>query len=338
MLEHGGRLRQAALHYGIAEVDWLDLSTGLAPWPFAIAQIPERAWARLPETDDGLEQVACAYYGALNVLPVPGSQCAIQLLPRLRRSGKVGVLSPCYAEHAQAWRRSGYIVREVTEQEVDFYIDTLDVLVVVNPNNPTGLSLSPERLLEWHARLVPRGGWLVVDEAFMDNTPELSLADQSQRTGLIVLRSFGKFFGLAGVRLGFVLAELKLLKLLAEQVGPWAVSGPTRIVGQACLRDTEGHTRQRERSQLASARLERLLGLHDFAPQGGCALFQWLITADAERLYEFMAHRGILLRLFAHNSSVRFGLPADEADWLRLEQALEAYTQNCSQTCNKEDP
>ena len=326
MLEHGGRLRKAALHYGIAEADWLDLSTGLAPWPFAIPQVPERAWARLPETDDGLEQAACAYYGAQQVLPVPGSQCAIQLLPRLRRSGKVGVLSPCYAEHAHAWRHSGHIVREIMEQEVDFYLDTLDVLVVVNPNNSTGLRLSAERLLEWHARLVQRGGWLVVDEAFMDNTPELSLAAHTQRTGLIVLRSFGKFFGLAGVRLGFVLAEPKLLKLLAEQVGPWAVSGPTRIVGQACLLDTEGHSRQRERSDLASGRLERLLGLHDLPPQGGCALFQWLITPHAERLYEFMAHRGILLRLFTHNSSVRFGLPADEADWQRLEMALAAYT------------
>ncbi|MET1081123.1 MAG: threonine-phosphate decarboxylase, partial [Pseudomonas sp.] len=108
MLEHGGRLRKAAIDYGIAEGDWLDLSTGLAPWPFPIPQIPLRAWARLPESDDGLEQAACDYYGAAQVLPVAGSQMAIQLLPRLRRAGKVGVLSPCYAEHAEAWRRSGY--------------------------------------------------------------------------------------------------------------------------------------------------------------------------------------------------------------------------------------
>ncbi|MHC8325730.1 threonine-phosphate decarboxylase CobD [Pseudomonas sp. LB1P83] len=325
MLEHGGRLRKAALEYGIAEADWLDLSSGLAPWPFPIPDIPLRAWARLPETDDGLEQAACDYYGAAQVLPVAGSQMAIQLLPRLRRAGKVGVLSPCYAEHAEAWRRNGYIVREVLEQEVDFYIDSLDVLVVVNPNNPTGLSLTPSRLLDWHARLASRGGWLVVDEAFIDNTPQLSVAPFAHQVGLIVLRSFGKFFGLAGVRLGFVLAERKLLKLLAEQVGPWAVSGPTRVLGQACLLDTEGHARQRVRSEEASERLALLLGQYGFQPQGGCALFQWLITEHAEALHEFMAQRGILLRLFAHNSSVRFGLPADEADWLRLEQALQAF-------------
>lgn len=197
--------------------------------------------------------------------------------------------------------------------------------MVVNPNNPTGLSLTPERLLDWHARLAQRGGWLVVDEAFMDNTPQLSLAAQADQVGLIVLRSFGKFFGLAGVRLGFVLAERKLLKLLAEQVGPWAVSGPTRVLGQVCLRDSQGHARQRLRSEVASLRLAHLLERRGLNPQGGCALFQWLITDRAELLHEFMARRGILLRLFTHNSSLRFGLPADEADWSRLEQAFVAY-------------
>ncbi|MGZ7459012.1 threonine-phosphate decarboxylase CobD [Pseudomonas sp. Ma2-10] len=328
MLEHGGRLRKAALDYGIAQADWLDLSSGLAPWPFPVPEIPLRAWARLPETDDGLEQAACDYYGAAQVLPVAGSQMAIQLLPRLRRAGKVGVLSPCYAEHAEAWRRTGCIVREVLEQEVDFFLDSLDVLVVVNPNNPTGLSLTPSRLLDWHSRLAQRGGWLVVDEAFMDNTPQLSLAPFANQVGLIVLRSFGKFFGLAGVRLGFVLAERKLLKLLAEQVGPWAVSGPTRVLGQACLLDAEGHVRQRVRAEEASERLTLLLEQHGFKPQGGCALFQWLITDGAEALHEFMARRGILLRLFTHNSSLRFGLPADETDWTRLTQAFEAYAKD----------
>ncbi|MEG0244727.1 MAG: threonine-phosphate decarboxylase CobD [Pseudomonas sp.] len=327
MLEHGGRLRKAALQYGIAQEDWLDLSSGLAPWPWPIPPIPLRAWARLPETDDGLEQAACDYYGAAQVLPVPGSQAAIQLLPRLRRAGKVGVLSPCYAEHAEAWRRAGYIVREVLEQEVDFFLDSLDVLVVVNPNNPTGLSLTPQRLLDWHARPAERGGWLVVDEAFMDNTPHLSLASQANQVGLIVLRSFGKFFGLAGVRLGFVLAERKLLKLLAEQVGPWAVSGPTRELGQVCLRDSAGHTYQRQRCEDASQRLFRLLEQYGLRPQGGCALFQWLISDHAEQLHEFMAQRGILLRLFVHDSSLRFGLPGTDADWLRLEQALTAWKQ-----------
>lgn len=330
MLEHGGRLQRAAQLYGIALDQWLDLSSGIAPWPWDIPPIPVRAWARLPETDDGLEVAACVYYGASQVLPVPGSQAAIQALPRLRRSGKVGVLSPCYAEHAEGWRRGGHVVREITEAEVDFFLDSLDVLVVVNPNNPTGRMLPPERLLEWHARLAPRGGWLVVDEAFMDNTPQLSLAACTGLIGLIVLRSFGKFFGLAGVRLGFVLAERKLLNLLAEQIGPWAVSGPTRVLGKECLLDKQGHQQQILRCAQASERLAQLLGRFGLNPQGGCDLFQWLVTDRAEQLHEFMARRGILLRLFVQTSSLRFGLPAEEADWQRLEQALDDYLKDIS--------
>jgi cobalamin biosynthetic protein CobC len=331
MLEHGGRLRAAALHYGIAESEWIDLSTGIAPWAWPIPPIPARAWARLPETEDGLEQAACAYYGAPQVLPVPGSQAAIQALPRLRSIGKVGVLSPCYAEHAQAWRSAGFLVREVQEHEVDYFLDSLDVLVVVNPNNPTGLHLTPERLLKWHSRLAERGGWLVVDEAFMDNTPDLSLAAETWRSGLIVLRSFGKFFGLAGVRLGFVLAELQTLKLLARDIGPWAVSGPTRVLGEVCLTDSRGHHEQRQRTGQASERLVQLLTRYGLAPQGGCALFQWLITPHAAALHEFCARRGILLRLFLndgpHHGSLRFGLPGDETHWQRLEDALRDFNQ-----------
>ncbi|MBD8491486.1 threonine-phosphate decarboxylase [Pseudomonas syringae] len=329
MLEHGGRLRAAAQRYGIAEADWLDLSTGIAPWAWPIPPIEAQDWARLPQTDDGLEAAACAYYHAPRVLPLPGSQAAIQALPRLRSGGKVGVVSPCYAEHAHAWRKAGFLVREVLAHEVDYFIDVLDVLVVVNPNNPTGLLLAPERLLEWHARLAERGGWLVIDEAFMDNTQGSSLAGATTRSGLIVLRSFGKFFGLAGVRLGFALAEPGLLKALASEIGPWAVSGPTRRIGLACLNDPVGQQVQRQRLEQAAARLAGLLAAHDLAPTGGCALFQWRITVHAHPLYEFAARRGVLLRLFIGQSaeacSLRFGLPVSEADWQRLDTLLHDY-------------
>ncbi|END0098784.1 threonine-phosphate decarboxylase, partial [Pseudomonas aeruginosa] len=254
MLEHGGRLREAARRYDIPLADWLDLSTGIAPWPFPLPAIPEQAWTRLPESDDGLEAAACLYYGAERVLPLAGSQAAIQALPRLRRGGRVGVLSPCYAEHAHAWRQAGHLVREVGEAEVEPYLDSLDVLLVVNPNNPTGRVFEPAELLAWHARLQRRGGWLLVDEAFMDCTPQSSLAACSNRPGLIVLRSFGKFFGLAGARLGFALGERPLLQALAEQLGPWTVNGPVRHVAQSALRDRQQQRQQRERLLAASQR------------------------------------------------------------------------------------
>ncbi len=269
MLEHGGRLREAARRYDIPLADWLDLSTGIAPWPFPLPAIPEQAWTRLPESDDGLEAAACLYYGAERVLPLAGSQAAIQALPRLRRGGRVGVLSPCYAEHAHAWRQAGHLVREIGEAEVEPYLDSLDVLLVVNPNNPTGRVFEPAELLAWHARLQRRGGWLLVDEAFMDCTPQSSLAACSNRPGLIVLRSFGKFFGLAGARLGFALGERPLLQALAEQLGPWTVNGPVRHVAQSALRDRQQQRQQRERLLAASQRLEELLRRHGWPPAGG---------------------------------------------------------------------
>lgn len=325
MLEHGGRLQRAVQHYGIAREHWLDLSSGIAPWSYAIPEIPLRAWARLPETDDGLEQAAAEYYCVRQVLPVAGSQAAIQALPQLRARGTVGVLSPCYAEHAEGWRRAGHQVLELQDEHVDGLLDSLDVLVVVNPNNPTGCLLKAEQLLDWHARLARRGGWLLVDEAFMDNTPQHSIGAQAERPGLIVLRSFGKFFGLAGVRLGFVLAEPALLQRLAELLGPWTVSGPTRILGQACLLDSAAHQRQIARCAAASQQLGALMSAAGFAPTGGCDLFQYLLTDQAEPLHEFMARRGILLRLFNLPASLRFGLPATEADFQRLQQAFNDY-------------
>ncbi|MHC6224466.1 threonine-phosphate decarboxylase CobD [Pseudomonas sp. X10] len=322
MLEHGGRLARAVQQYGIPRERWVDLSSGIAPWPYTIPPIPEQAWARLPEVDDGLEQAARDYYGVSHVLPVAGSQAAIQALPQLRRSGVVGVLSPCYAEHAEAWRRAGHRVQELSEDQVEHCLDSLDVLVVVNPNNPTGRVVPEERLLDWHGRLASRDGWLLVDEAFIDNTPQQSVVALADRPGLVVLRSFGKFFGLAGVRLGFVIAEPQLLQHLAELLGPWTVSGPTRVLGQACLRNEFAHLYQMGRCADASRRLAKLLDSVGLTPTGGCDLFQYVQTPQAPLLHEFLAKRGILLRLFNDPPALRLGLPPLDEDWYRLRKAL----------------
>lgn len=325
MLEHGGRLLRAVRHYGIAREDWLDLSSGIAPWSYPIPSIPLDAWARLPETEDGLEAAARGYYRATQLLPVAGSQAAIQALPTLRPAGRVGVLSPCYAEHPQAWQRAGHEVVELDEIQAEAELDSLDVLVLVNPNNPTGHRVPRERLLGWHARLAERGGWLLVDEAFMDNTPEYSVTDCAERPGLIVLRSFGKFFGLAGVRLGCVVAEPSLLQRLAELLGPWTVSGPTRVLAQACFADHAAHQAQIERCAQASQRLATLLQGAGLAPSGGCDLFQYVRSARAAHLHDFLARRGILVRLFEQPAAVRLGLPANAAHEQRLAQALVDY-------------
>jgi len=322
MLEHGGRLRAAAQRFGIALEQWLDLSTGIAPYGWTLPAIPHEAWSRLPEQDDGLEDAARDYYGVANLLPVAGSQAAIQALPRLRRNAQVGIVAPAYAEHAAAWQREGHKLLAISEAGIDRALEGLDVLLLINPNNPSGRRFAPEQLLRWHARLAERGGWLVVDEAFIDCTPEQSLAAYSGLPGLIVLRSFGKFFGLAGIRLGFVLAQPALLEQLAELLGPWTVSGPSRAVASALLQDQPGQQAQRQRLLADGERLAALLSAQELTPTGGCALFQFCCTPRAAALHEFLASRGILTRLFANLSSLRFGLPADEPGWLRLEQAL----------------
>ncbi len=324
-LEHGGRLHLAAREYGIAVGEWLDLSTGIAPWPFAVPAIPVSAWARLPESGDGLLAAACAYYGVEQLLPVAGSQAAIQMLPHLRGQSRVGVLSPCYAEHAHAWRQAGHQVVEIADADVAAQLPGLDVLVVVNPNNPTGRLCSREQLLAWHAQLAERGGWLLVDEAFIDITPEHSLAAETPREGLIVLRSFGKFFGLAGARLGCVLAVDSVLKALAERLGPWTINGPTRTVAAHCFADIAAQQQQRERAVQASQRLADLLTLYGLKPTGGSGLFQWWQGEHAAALHDFSARQGILLRLFPAHSSVRIGLPANEAEWQRLTWVSQAW-------------
>ena len=211
---------------------------------------------------------------------------------------------------------------KLSEGSVHRALPQLDVLLVVNPNNPTGRLIEPARLLDWHDELAERGGWLVVDEAFIDCTPEHSLAAYSDMPGLIVLRSFGKYFGLAGLRLGFVLAAQALLDELAALLGPWAVSGPARSVARSLLVDGEGQRRQRERLLVDGERLKALLRDCGLPSTGGSSLFQFCCTRRAVPCVELLARRGILVRLFAELDSLRFGLPADEAGWLRLEQGL----------------
>ena len=319
MLEHGGRLRRAAEHYGIALADWVDLSTGISPWAYPVPPVPEAAWQRLPEDDDGLDAAATRYYGSAELLAVAGSQPAIQALPAVLPGARVRLLAPGYAEHAHAWRERR--PRLIDAAAIEDAIDDSDVLVLVQPNNPTGVHFERARLLDWHARLARRGGWLVVDEAFADTTPAHSLVALAGRPGLVVLRSLGKFFGLAGARVGFVFAPAEVRTALAERLGPWTLAGPARWAARHALVDTAWQAAQRARLDAAGARLRRLLQAHGLESHGP-ALFQYVRRPDAMRLHEAFARRGILLRRFDEPPALRFGLPAEEPRWTRLEAAL----------------
>ncbi len=324
MLEHGGALRRAVAHYGIPLPEWLDLSTGINPSPYAPPPLPPDAWARLPEEQDGLEGAASAYYGTSDLLPVAGSQAAILALPRLRPPCRVAVLDPGYAEHAQAWRGAGHAVVPAPADRVEAMIGSVDVLVLANPNNPTGEIFPHEALKSWHQHLARRGGWLVVDEAFIEAAAAESLAQGAMPEGLIVLRSLGKFFGLPGARVGFVLAHAPLRAALRDMLGPWTLSGPARFAAQAALRDQSWQRAARATLFGEGARLAQALREAGFMPQGGCALFQWVQSPEAARLHRALATRGILTRVYADTGSLRFGLPGNEANWGRLRAALAA--------------
>jgi cobalamin biosynthetic protein CobC len=245
MLEHGGRVRSAAARYGIPVSDWLDLSTGINPQAWPVPALPAQVWQRLPEDDDGLEIAARRHYGAAYLLPVAGTQAALRVLPGLRPRSRVVLRSPSYAEHAHAWRRAGHAVEVIGAEGLAQASATCDVLVLVNPKNPTGEVHSPAALLALHSRLADRGGWLVVDEAYINATPHASLIEFCDRPGLVVLRSFGKFFGLAGARVGFVAAAADLLSRLSAELGPWTVSGPARQVARKPCRMSPGNRKRK---------------------------------------------------------------------------------------------
>jgi len=328
MPEHGGNLRAAQQRYG--GTDWIDLSTGINPHGYPAPALAPDAWRRLPEPDPALVRAACDYYGAPQLLPVAGTQAAIQALPRLRAGlagpARVTVSAPSYAEHAHHWGRHGHAMRQVAYDALDDAVADSDVVVVVNPNNPTGATVAPAQLLDWAARLAARGGWLVVDEAFGDTASCSSVAGHADRPGLIVLRSVGKFFGLAGLRLGFVGAEPSLLAALDELLGPWAVSGPAQDIATAALRDRAWQQAMQTRLARDGARMHALLAEHGI-PSGidahGTPLFHWWAEPRAEAFHEHMARRAIWVRLFPDAArGIRIGLPGNESEWRRTEQAL----------------
>ncbi|CAJ0794459.1 threonine-phosphate decarboxylase CobD [Ralstonia holmesii] len=329
---HGGNLAAARTLYGEPAGGWLDLSTGINPHGYPIPPIPPDAWLRLPE-DDGLEAQAAAHYGVIDaraVLAVAGSQAAIRTLPTLLPRGRAGIAQIGYSEYAPAFARAGHDV--VPLPEAAFLGDLpndVQHLVVVNPNNPTARVLPAETLRDWHTRLHARGGTLIVDEAFIeafDDGP--TLAPMAGMPGLVVLRSIGKFYGLAGARIGFALAAPELLCPLREALGHWTVNGPARAVVRAALADTAWQVSTRAQLRDAGARLSALLDRHGL-PNAATPLFAWAHGPHARALHAGLARLGIWTRLFdAPVSGLRFGLPPDETGWQRFADALASLSRS----------
>lgn len=323
---HGGDLAQAQALFPQAPAPWIDLSTGISPLSYPLPALPDSLWRRLPGSaeDDALLSAARRAYGVpdeAGVIAAPGTQILIELLPRLIAAGPVAVLGPTYAEHAAAWRKGGAQVAEVTRPDD---LGAAGTIVLVNPNNPDGRILPRETLTALAAQCEARGGLLIIDEAFVDPTPEASLVPVLP-PGALVLRSFGKSYGLAGLRVGFAIGARGVTQALRAALGPWAVSGPALRIAATALDDEGWRLSAFPQNRRAAARLDGLLARHGVIV-GGTALFRLLATPHAPALFAHLGRNGIYVRRFQNDAAwLRFGLPGDDASWRRLEAALDIF-------------
>jgi cobalamin biosynthesis protein CobC len=331
-LPHGGDLSAARRLFPDAPEPFIDLSTGINPNPYPPPPLPDELFARLPDAAATADLAAAAvkFYGApsaAHVVAAPGTQILLPLIAGLVRPGRAAVLSPTYNEHARAARLAGHSVIETND--VGALADA-DLAIVSNPNSPDGRLLERSALLALAAKLRPRGGLLLVDEAFMDVGPrDQSLAGDVGRSNIVVLRSFGKFFGLAGLRLGFALLDEPSATRLSALLGPWAVSGPALAVGAKALADQAWIEQTRSRLLQASQRLDAILSGAGLALVGGTTLFRLGCSDAADALFKHLGRAGILVRSFPDNPSwLRFGLPAHEDDWRRLQIAMDDFRHN----------
>jgi cobalamin biosynthetic protein CobC len=328
-MKHGGDLTQAIARHGGASSSWLDLSTGINPWPWPIPKhLPESTWQRLPSRleADALIGAARRTYGVpdgVDIAAAAGTQALIQWLPYLAAPGPVAIVGPTYSEHALAWRNAGHSV--IAVDHLDACPEHAVYAVVVNPNNPDGRVTDRVALARVAARLKSRGGWLVVDEAFADIDPSISAVALCPNWPVVILRSFGKFYGLAGLRLGFAVGSPDVIGRIAAALGPWSCSGPALLIGTEALGDQPWADRMRSALQEQARKLDEVLVEAGFAIAGGTPLFRLARHSQALKLHDALARRHIWCRSFDWaDDLLRFGLPADAAEMDRLVAALTA--------------
>ncbi len=324
---HGGRIDAAERLYPAAPAPWIDLSTGINPTVYPVPAIARDLYQRLPLHRDRAQLIAAAAaaYGlpaGAAIVPVPGSEIAIRLLPRLISARRVGILAPTYGSHAAAWCSGGAEVREL-DALPDPRADQFKAVVAVNPNNPDGRAISCAQLAGFAGVWCASGRALIVDEAFGEMRPELSLLALPQwPAGVVVLRSLGKFFGLAGLRVGFVVVAAGEAAAWHDLLGDWPLSGPACAIATAALRDAGWIAEMRTALAAKRQRLDGLLAGAGLARLGGTDLFTLVEAPDGRDLLDHFAQAGILIRGFAAAPQrYRFGLPGDEAAWQRLAAA-----------------
>lgn len=330
---HGGDLTGAMALFGGASADWLDLSTGINPHAYPLPQIAPRFWQALPTKGD-LEALLAVAREAYRIPPevdlvaAPGTQALIQWMPRLCPEGGTAVLGPTYNEHARAFAEAGRSVVEIADLRA--WRDQPN-LIVVNPNNPDGRLLPGETLHELAEEAARRGGWLIVDESFIDVVPDQSAASLCEKLPLVILRSFGKFYGLAGVRLGFAVADAPIARLFEAALGPWAAAGPALAIGWAALADVAWADKMRASMTNEARQLDQVLSNGSCQNVGGTWLYRLVRHSQATHLHQHLARHRIWVRKFDWDASLlRFGLPGSDEGLMRLGRALAAFVAHAS--------
>lgn len=324
-LVHGGALDRVKALYPLAPQPWLDLSTGINPHPYPAPPLLPHSFAHLPTTseNEACRQAMAQYYGApvASLMLVPGTEILIRLLPSLLEVQTVALARPTYGDHLSCWQTAGANVVEMADPAE--LAGKVDAIVLCNPNNPDGRIWPPEILEDCRARQAARQGWLIVDEAYADIAPSLSLAARGGAAGLIVLRSFGKFFGLAGLRLGGLIAPEALLREAQKRFGVWSVSGPALHVGTQAVADTDWIAEARHRLETSRLALDEALSGAGVPILGGTSLFRYVQVPDAHALWQALAEQGIYTRRFSWSRHhLRLGLSADDVGRQRLSAAL----------------
>ncbi len=319
---HGGRIKQTCQQYGGQPQDWLDVSTGIAPWPYPLSTVPEQVWQRLPEEEDGLIDTASQYYQVqpTHCLAVAGSQWAIETIPTLYpKPLRVLMFAHGYAEHPRAWQLAGHEVVFCEDwHHLLSLAPTCDAAVIIQPHNPLGMICSQDTLNTLKSSL--RQGIVILDEAFADTQdyPTLSLSPDTWR-----LRSVGKFFGLAGIRLGFVLATETQISQLADRQSPWAVNHLARWAGQQALADTAWQLRQQQSLREQAEHLRIVCHRYGFAVMAETHFFVTIRSPAHHAIWTSAAQSHILLRHFPDTQAIRIGLPRGMGDWFRLEKWMQ---------------
>lgn len=323
-MRHGGDLSEAASQHGRG--DWLDLSTGINTHPWTPpAELAFKGWERLPSQADGDALIAAARPAYrvpddLAVVAAPGTQALMQWLPRVATAGLVQILGPTYGGHQEAWRAGGFSVVPTTGSEVR---PDARHLVVVNPNNPDGRILPIAEILRLAGIAGERGGWLVVDEAFADVDPGISVVPHATGLPIVVLRSFGKFYGLPGLRLGFAIGSHSLADALCRVLGDWPVSTPALLTGAAALADGAWAEATRRRLFAEATLLDATLRSAGLDPVGGTSLFRLVRHPNARAIHHALAEQGIWTRRFDWaDDLLRIGLPPGDGARARLAAAL----------------